>query len=398
MLREGRAGLVLISLFACLFLNAAAPLNPTVKVVKHPKTAVPAECEEGLAPQVVPPTEPVEVPEPPPATLPTPSASLRDLLRVTQSDAAGRDRDAFNDAFARVNAYPSGSEKSAAADVIRVYDDLSRLWTYEFETPSGAFFDSSSGLLAMLSAYPGYQKAIEEQTLNVGGTKLYPSRESRDFLVREAASRLSKLGIRQPATTVPVPATKHKAVPLKVETPKAKKSAKSTTTTAHVPSPTPVPKHVTKMPPPKPKTKKTVLRGAEAPPPPRGGVGAVAPQSTKPKTTTTTTKTTTTATTTVAPVPPPTTTTVAPPPPPIATTTTVAPPTTTTVAPPTTTTVAPPTTTTVAPPTTTTIAPTTTTIAPAPAPEPKPTRNVILPIILIVIGIGVLIVLFRASS
>src|SRR3954471_8082136 len=120
MLREGRVGLVLTSMFALSLLNAAAPLNPTVKVAKHPKTAVPSECEEGLAPQPVPSTELTEIPEPPPSTPPAVSAPLRDLLRATQSEAAGRDRDRFNEAFARVKAYPSGSEKNAAADVIRV--------------------------------------------------------------------------------------------------------------------------------------------------------------------------------------------------------------------------------------------------------------------------------------
>ena len=64
MLREGRAGLLLLSLSALTLLNAAAPLNPKVKVLKHPTSPVPSECEEGLAPQPLPHVDLAEVPEP----------------------------------------------------------------------------------------------------------------------------------------------------------------------------------------------------------------------------------------------------------------------------------------------------------------------------------------------
>src|SRR5437763_1427277 len=216
-LREGRAGLLLLSLSALSLLNAAAPLNPKVKVVKHPTTPVPSECEEGLAPQPAPRIDLAPVPEAPsPASMEAPpSASLRDLLRATQNAAAGHDRDAFNNSLARVKAilqsYPPGGERNVATDVVRVYDDLSRVWTYEFDTPNGAFLDSSNDLLRMMNAYPRYSNAVEEQTLTVGPTKLYPSRESRDFLLREAGVRLSKLGIgNAPAPLVATtPATQH---------------------------------------------------------------------------------------------------------------------------------------------------------------------------------------------
>src|SRR5438105_4760410 len=122
MLREGRAGLLLLSLSALSLLNAAAPLNPKVNVVKHPTTPVPSECEEGLAPQPAPRIDLAPVPEAPsPASMEAPpSASLRDLLRATQNAAAGHDRDAFNNSLARVKAilqsYPPGGERSVADD------------------------------------------------------------------------------------------------------------------------------------------------------------------------------------------------------------------------------------------------------------------------------------------
>jgi len=382
-LREGRAGLLLLSVCALSLLNATAPLNPTVKIRKHSSTPLPAECDESVAPQPSPRIQMAEAaPEPVPVA--ARPGSVRELLQETQAAAARGDRDGFNDALARLKATP---DHAMADNVIRVYDDLGRLWTYEFETSSGAFFDASNDLLRMLSAYPGYGKAVEEQTLTAGGTKLYPSRESRDFLVREGASRLAKLGLaKTPAPPVTV------AVARK---PKEKPRTTTTTTTVvekkqtvhhprvkksrggQAPTPVPVPKVAEKKRQPKP-----------APTPVPAPVPAPVP-----------------TTTTQAPTPRP-----APVPAPVPTTTTQAPVATTTTAPPpvTTTTAAAattdttPTTATAATDTAstqTTATETTATEAPQQPQQPKsPMRNVILPIILIVIGVGVLIVLFRASS
>src|SRR5205823_5645657 len=180
MLREGRAGLLVFSVSALSLLGAAAPLNPSVKILKVAASAVPSECEEGLAASAAPR---IEISEPSTAMAPAPpSTSLRGQLNEAQTAAEHRDRAAFVDALARVKAtlqsYPPGGERNVATDVVHVYDDLNRLWTYEFEDPNGAFFDATNGLLAMLNAYPGYQKAIADQTLTVQGTKLNPSRES----------------------------------------------------------------------------------------------------------------------------------------------------------------------------------------------------------------------------
>jgi hypothetical protein len=300
MLRAGRFGLLLLAVSAWPILGARAPLNPTVKILTAPAAPVPAECEEGLAPPPAPRINIAEVPEPrsiASAKAP-PSASLREQLQDVQSAAARRDREAFAAALSRAKAtlqsYPSGAEKKAASDVVRVYDDVDRLWTYEFDSPSGAFFDSSNELLAMLNGYPGYSKAIADQTMVVRGTKLYPARESRDFLAREASARLARFaGGKMPVHDADFVEDTSKALPPIVT--KVKRSE-----VVHVPM------HVTAIPVPRVKKPKV------EPPP------IVA--------------TTTTATTAPPPPPPPVTTTTSPPPP-VTTATTAAPATATTAEP-----------------------------------------------------------------
>ena len=403
MLREGRAGLLFLSVCALSLLNATAPLNPTVKVVKHPAAALPPECDEGVAPA---PSPRIQVAEAPPEPMPVAAhpETVRDLLQETQAAAARGDREGFNDALARLKAMP---DHAMANDVIRVYDDLNRLWTYEFETPTGAFFDSSNELLPMLSAYPAYRKSIAEQTLTAGGAMLYPSRESRDFLVREAASRLAKLGLAKKPAAPPVAAAKPTPKP-----PREKPRTTITEETAHKPqshhartkkshggqAPTPVPRVAEKKPAPRPTPVPAPVPATTTHAPVPAPIRTPTP---------TPVPTTTTHAPAPAPAPVPVTTTHAPAPAPapasVPTTTTQAPVpapapvTTTTTAPATDTT--PVTTTTATPETTTTATETTASEAPqAQQAQKSPMKNVILPIILIVIGIGVLIVLFRASS
>jgi len=420
MLREARAAsLLLISVCALTFLNASTPLNPRVRVLR--KTAatstVSTECDEGLAPQSMPRIDVAEVPAPVSraAMQAPPSATLRATLREAQDAAASSDRAAFQDAMSRakemLQTYPAGGEKNAANDVMRVYADLDRLWTYEFETPSGAFFDASTGLLQMLNAYPGYQAAVAEETVTVGGEKLYPSRESRDFLVRQAASRLKRLGGTS-ATPMTASASRPRRPrvdddtdqnkPLPPIVPKSRHRAPSqhaTRTTPHTtPHTTPRATTVTKIVPPVP--------APRTPQPTKT-------TTTQPKATTTQpAKTTTQPKATPLPVPPPVVATHTNPAPPPATATTRSstPMATTSSAPVATTTntatTATETATTTSATTDTTGTSTTTasastestSSAPATTPTSNSSKSVILPIILIVIGVGVLIVLFRASS
>lgn len=182
----------------------SAELNPTVKVSSRPSTAVPSDCDEGLV-AAPPRIEVAQIPEPveQPAMEAPPANDLRSALGAAQSAAERGSRDEFNAAVAGAQgvlaAYPAGGERNAAAAVLQVYKDLARLWTYEYENAAGGFFDASTeggALLKMLTAYPEYIRYIAPETLSVGETTVYPSRESRRFLTEEAAQRLARLSPR----------------------------------------------------------------------------------------------------------------------------------------------------------------------------------------------------------
>jgi hypothetical protein len=182
----------------------AAPHNPTVKVLPKPAAAVPCDPGTTAAP---PRLNPAEVPAPGLASMPPPRADLKSRLRDTQDAAVRSLRPEFQTALDSLRkmlpAYAAGGERDAATEVVKVYDDLDRLWTYEFEKNAGGFFDAASEggtLLRMLRAYPEYGRYIAAETLTVGGSTIYPSRESRRFLVNEAARRSAGL------TGAPVPA------------------------------------------------------------------------------------------------------------------------------------------------------------------------------------------------
>ena len=392
-------------------LSASAQLNPTVKVLPKPQSTVPPECEQGLAPaapRVIIAETAAEETKPTRAAAP-PSLDLKTRLRAVQVTAERNDRDAFKaalaDARAAVASYPSGGERSAANDVINVYNDLERLWDYQFTSPTGAFFDASTDFVGMMRRYSDYSRSIANQTLNVAGQIVYPTEETRHFLLAEAARRLDRLGVRtptriieappppvvrvQPAPLQPVPrAVPEKPAPRKIaraaprktapRKPAARKTTRATPRkTTKKPKPvkvaeattTPPKPHVTEAAPPPP-----------APVPVPAPVAAPAPAPTP------------VPAPTPAPMPAP-----APvlAPAPVAQPIAPAPATKPVPQPtPTETTV---TTATTLPPTATT-ATTTTTAPPQNQPQAGGRMNLLFAIILIIIGIGVLIVLFRASD
>lgn len=378
--RNLRLVLFLLLASGTFLLGGATQLNPTVKLLPRPSGPVPAECDESLAPQPAQRVQVTEVVEQPRDTSrdlePPPSRDLRSQIRDAQAAAEGNDRERFKQALASskalLNPYPPGAERNGAVDVISVYDDLGRLWDYQFDTPAGSFFDAASGGGALLSAmtrYRGYEDFIRRQVLVVNGNRIYPTRETREFLTREAAQRLNRLGFPTPPKV---------ATP--VEKPRETVVSKSVVSTPVLSKPTPAPpREATST--PKPRTRKSSTsstagrRTAVKPRPtePTPGPSIVGTSTTAPVEPTTRTKTSTRQPIDV---------------PVIQTTATE---TTAIVAPfermPTDTMSAPDT-------SATTSAPTTTTATPAQGKG----RNIILPLMLILIGIGVLIVLFRASS
>ena len=198
-------------------------LNPTVAVREHPSSTVPTECEQGLEAAVP------RAPQPPPAPLPETSSQIANqdvaqALRRVQAAAEADDRDRFvaalAEARAAADAAPPGGQREAAREALRVDDDIDRLWSFAVTSPTGAFFDASSeggALLTMMRQYPDFGRNILDSTLVVDGQTLYPTRESRRFLVQQAASRLLRLGIHS-APRAPRPPATVRTRPSEIET------------------------------------------------------------------------------------------------------------------------------------------------------------------------------------
>ncbi len=228
------------------------PLNPTVAVREHASSAVPTECEQGLAPAVPRAAQPL----PEPVALPETSSQIANqdvaqALRRVQASAEANEREGFVEALAQArtaaDAAPPGGQREAAREALRVESDIDRLWRYSLESPTGAFFDASTeegALLTMLRQYPDYGRRIADSVLVVGGQTLYPTRESRQFLVQQAASRLVRLGIHsaprapRPPSVVriqPPPETPVKGLP-SASVPSSEVPRKSVSKSATVPS------------------------------------------------------------------------------------------------------------------------------------------------------------------
>jgi hypothetical protein len=386
----------------------AAQLNPTVKVLPRAKTAVPAECDQGLAIQPalrLTQEERASVRDTTRDMVAPPSRSLRSELQTAFEAVQHNSRDAFRDALVQaksmLTSYPPGGERTAAANLVDVLNDVDRIWDYQFTSPTGAFFDTSSEPYRIASKYPGWDAAIRRQIItDQNGVKFYATHETRDFLLAESAQRLSHLTgkpvpppvsstrgtttIARPAPKVTPPATTTTTTTIttteKTRKPKPHHTTKQTTTetttraTTHVKQPaqhhaprqpvvhearaTTTPVRKTPTPPPAPK----VQRPAPAPAP----------------STTTTAHTVPTETASATPTPPPATTSSA------------------RTASSDTAVMAPPTSTTSAPSPTETTATTATTESNAAA-KPQ-SRSLFGPILLIIVGIGLLLTLWRASS
>lgn len=374
---------LMIAVAALLVGASEPPLNPLVQRLPQPNRFVPPECAEGVVASGQPRIDVAElrdVPEPPTiAAQPVapPSSDLRARLEELERAAANDDRTAFNAALRDVkdilNTYPAGGEKRAAQQKVERYEDVARLWQYQYESPTGAFIAEGSDLHAMLTAYPGYEDAVRRQVItDATGTRFYPTRESRAFLMRDIAprARSSSASSRQTQTE-----TSSRALPpvhpRSTSSPSRKPAPASTSAST---SAKPTPRQQRSSP---TRTKAAAPRvehtsSTAAPPPARvPAAPSAAPPHTSAAFETPAPAAVDTAgtTTTVAPAVDTSATTVAPPPPAPATQTEAAPATTTSAAPAT----------------------------PAPQKESR-SRNLVIPALLILVGLGVLIVLFRASS
>lgn len=183
--------------------GATPPLNPLVTRVAQPGIA-PDECYVGLAPAPAPRVDVASLPEPevvPASIAAPPSRTLRVELGAAHDALARNDRPAFDEHLASARAllaanYPPGAERTAAEAAVRAFDDASRLWDAQFESP---FFDESSDAYARASRYPGYAEAVRRGMFTDDRERrYYPAAESRDFVTAIAGERLARLGITTP--------------------------------------------------------------------------------------------------------------------------------------------------------------------------------------------------------
>jgi hypothetical protein len=275
--------------FLGLGFAAQAQLNPTVKVLPKASSSVPTDCATGEmtpAPRLLlaDDGDALDQADDTTAAMPLvtakapPSSRLRETLRRVQSAADRNDHDAFTSALAAahatVDAYPRGGERDSAAATLRVYDDLARVWSYQYSNSAGSFFDEGE-LLTTLRAYPGYQQAMADKTLVTGGRTLYPTTESRAFLAREAARRL---GGGRATASAPTPAYapvtraggQHREPRLHKAPNAAPPPVMHTTAHATAPRPAavkPVVRTVTKAPTPSPASQPKPATATVAPPP-----------------------------------------------------------------------------------------------------------------------------------
>lgn len=196
--------------------SLTAAINPKVRVLPSASTPVPPECAEGTPATVPPRPQLREMVQPPSSSIEAPPrVDLQTALRRAQAAAERGDRAEFHERLEALDravaSYPRGGEAGAASGVIDVYRDLERLWAYSFSADAGAFFDSSSeggAILRMMQKYPDWSRTIGTQTLvDRSGTTLFPSAESRRFLVAEAARRLTRLGVGSNRAQEPLPGT-----------------------------------------------------------------------------------------------------------------------------------------------------------------------------------------------
>jgi len=399
----------LLVVAAVLPVSGSAQLNPTVKVLPRATAPVPAECEQGLSPQPAPRLaleERASVRDTSLDMKAPPSATLRGEVRSAVEAAQAGGRDAFRDSLTRaksiLSGYPPGAERTTASEVVSVLDDITRLWDFEFTSPTGSFIADGSDTFKMVSRYPGYEAYVRRQVItDRNGIRFYPTRETREFLASIAAERYARLtGSPLPPRAATRETVTETQVQQRTQTPKPPtttqrepepRAATHTTTTTTPPPKTkhsssaslthraekrpPVVREAHKAPAPKPRatTKQQTVKPIPTPPPTPPTSAAQKAPTPKPATTAS-----------VEPAP------VVPAPAPSPTTEPTATSSTSTMVAETST----PTDTAMATDTSSTATTSTTTQTKT---QPR-SRGFVIPLILILVGVGVLVLLLRASS
>jgi hypothetical protein len=98
---------------------------------------------------------------------------------------------------------PLGAQRNALRRSILVYEDVDAIWSFAVRDRYGAYFndDSLPGMRDRLNAdYPGYEAFIAGyRVADRKGNALYPTAETRAFLLKQLAPPAKKVTTRPPA-------------------------------------------------------------------------------------------------------------------------------------------------------------------------------------------------------
>ncbi len=129
----------------------------------------------------------------------TPEIAIRNELREA---AVANDLERFDAALERardhIETMPLGKRRNSFRQAILIGTDMSRLWHFAVTDPNGMYYDDERLPFYyehLAADYQGYAKFIEEyRVIDRTGLPQYPSRETRDFLLR----RLENTGRNSP--------------------------------------------------------------------------------------------------------------------------------------------------------------------------------------------------------
>jgi len=114
--------------------------------------------------------------------------SLRhDLIAAAKADDLERFDSAIVTAQSYIDSMKVGARRNAFRRVITIAGDISRIW--QFEVRSGSLYYDDERLPfyydRLAKEYPEYPKFIREfRVLDTSGLPQYPTRETREFLLR----------------------------------------------------------------------------------------------------------------------------------------------------------------------------------------------------------------------
>jgi len=159
---------------------------------------------------------PLEVQRPPAALAELHVTDSHAALTAVREAIAAGDLTGFDAALGGAQSLADsmavGEERNSLRRALLVYGDVQRLWHYSSSDRFGAFYDDEAlpGFYDHLTAdYRGFAAYIDEQRIDAKGRVLYPTAETRKFLLRqiEEPVQIARAAVKKkPLTPAPLPA------------------------------------------------------------------------------------------------------------------------------------------------------------------------------------------------